>query len=112
MGFALFIAVARYDRAQTAWRSFPVLTGSDGVDAWLRAPAAEGLAPLHTRLASAASDHGHVATTPFRYDLLRDAQELLALVAPFEQPPQRRRSVLQAMLHIDLVLELSRLHPA
>src|SRR5271165_7488858 len=45
-------------------------------------------------------------------DLLRDAQELLALVATFEQPPQRRRRVLQAMLHVDLVLELSCLHPA
>ena len=37
-------------------------------------------------------------------DLVRDAQELLALVATFEQPPQRRRRVLQAMLHVDLVL--------
>src|SRR5271165_4528415 len=46
------------------------------------------------------------------YDLFRDAQELLALVATFEQPPQRRRRVLQAMLHVDLVLQLSRLHPA
>src|ERR1700729_2128449 len=45
-------------------------------------------------------------------DLVRDAQELLALVATFEQPPQRLRRVLQAMLRVDLGLELSLLHPA
>jgi hypothetical protein len=45
-------------------------------------------------------------------DLVRDAQELLALVATFEQPPQRLRRVLQAMLRVDLGLELSFLHPA
>ena len=44
--------------------------------------------------------------------LLCDTQELLALVATFEQPPQRRRRILQAVLHVDLVLQLSRLHPA
>ena len=45
------------------------------------------------------------------YNLLRDTAELLALVATFEEPPQRRRRVLQSMLHVDLVLDLSRLHP-
>ena len=42
-----------------------------------------------------------------RRALLRDAQELLAFVVAPDQPPQRRRRVLQAMLHVDLVLELS-----
>jgi hypothetical protein len=44
--------------------------------------------------------------------LLRDAQELLAVVTAFEQASQRRRRVLQAVLHVDLGLDLSRLHPA
>jgi hypothetical protein len=39
-------------------------------------------------------------------------QQLLAVVATFEQPPERRRRVLQAMLHVDLILELARLDPA
>ena len=44
-------------------------------------------------------------------DLLRDAQELLELVAALAQPPQCLRRVLQAMLHVDFALEHSRLHP-
>ena len=47
-----------------------------------------------------------------RLDSLCDPQELLAVVAAFEQPAQRRRRVLQTMLHVDFVLDLPRLHQA
>src|ERR1700722_12546028 len=49
---------------------------------------------------------------PVGIRLLRNAQELLALVAAFEQPSQRLGRVLEAVLHVDLGLKLSRLHPA
>ena len=38
-------------------------------------------------------------------ELLGDTLQLRALVATFEQPPQRRRCILQAMLHVNLVLD-------
>ena len=70
--------------------------------------------PIQSReTASAASDWSVVDAGPIRaYDLLGDAQKLLALVATLKQPPQCRRRVLQALLYVDLVLEFSRLHPA
>src|ERR1700733_13974770 len=43
---------------------------------------------------------------------LRHAQELLPLVAAFEQPAQRLGRILKAVLHVDFGLELSGLHPA
>jgi hypothetical protein len=51
---------------------------------------------LARETASAASDQNVVDAGPLGYDLLRDAQELLALVAALEQPPQRLRRVLEA----------------
>ena len=43
---------------------------------------------------------------------MRDAQQLLPLVAAFEQSPQRLRRVFQAVLGVNLGLELSFMHPA
>jgi hypothetical protein len=65
-----------------------------------------------TRDGSATSGQNVVDAGPIGGKLLGDTKQLLALVATFEQPSERRRRVLQAMRHVDLVLELSRLDPA
>ena len=44
-------------------------------------------------------------------ELLGDKKQLLAFVAALEQPPQRGRRVLEAILHVDFGLNLSCLHP-
>ena len=71
----------------------------------------EGDAPL-TYLQIIAHKAAPEASSPARRDLLRDTQELLAPVATFEQPPQRRRRIIQATLHVNHVLELSEPAPS
>ena len=60
----------------------------------------------------ASGDEAGSSTRPCNATLLRDAQELLAFVLAFEQAPQRRRRVFEAVLHVDPILELTLAQPA